>query len=304
MSEGASNRRDFLRVAALTTATTLSGLAAGPARAIAPIKRAGKPRLKLSLAAYSYRDYLQNKRDPHMTLPEFVDRCAAYPLDGVELTEYYWPKPLSHEFMMQVKRQCYNNGLDITGAPMANVFTHPAGPERERQLALTRAWVDACAALGVPAIRVFAGTLQPGQTLEQAQRNTIETLEEACAYAGSKGVILALENHGGIVAEADSILTIVKGVKSEWCGINLDTGNFRTEDPYGDLAKCAPYAVTCQVKTEIQPKGQAKREADLKREIQILKDAGYRGYVTLEYEAAEEPLKAVPRYLDQLAGLL
>jgi sugar phosphate isomerase/epimerase len=187
---------------------------------------------------------------------------------------------------------------------MANVFTHPAGPEREKQIAATKAWVDTCAALGAPAIRVFTGNLQPGQTMAEAQKNSIEALEEACAYAGSKGVILAVENHGGIVAEADSLLTIVKGVKSEWCGINLDTGNFHTEDVYGDLAKCAPYAVTCQVKTEIQPKGQAKREGDLKREIQILKDAGYRGYVTLEYEAAEEPLKAVPRYLDQLAALL
>jgi len=295
-----ANRREFLRGAALTAAT----IAAGPVRATDPPKRAGKPRLRLSLAAYSYRDYLQNKRDPHMTLPEFVDRCATYPIDAVELTEYYWPKPLTNEFLMQVKRQCYINGLDISGSPMANVFTHPAGPERVKQIAATKAWVDTCAALGAPAIRVFTGTLQPGQTMVEAQRNSIEALEEACAYAGSKGVILAVENHGGIVAEADSLLTIVKGVKSEWCGINLDTGNFRTEDPYGDLVKCAPYAVTCQVKTEIQPKGQPKRDADLKREIQILKDAGYRGYVTLEYEAAEEPLKAVPRILDQLAGLL
>jgi len=117
---------------------------------------------------------------------------------------------------------------------MANVFTHAAGPERDKQIAATKAWVDTCAALGAPAIRVFTGNLQPGQTMEQAQKNSIESLEEACAYAGSKGVLLAVENHGGIVAEADSLLTIVKGVKSEWCGINLDTGNFHTEDVYGD----------------------------------------------------------------------
>lgn len=301
MKTTSSNRREFLVGAALTTA---AALAPASGRAADPPKRAGKPRLQLSLAAYSYRDYLQGTREPHMTLPEFVDRCATYPLDAVELTEYYWPKPLSNEFMMQVKRQCYLNGLDISGAPMGNSYTFPAGPEREKQLAATRVWVNACSALGVPAIRVFAGTLQPGQTLEQAQRMVIETLEEACVYAASKGVLLAVENHGGIVAEADSLLTIVKGVKSDWCGINLDTGNFRTEDPYRDLAKCASYAMTCQVKTEIQPKGQPKRDADLKREMQILKDAGYRGYVTLEYEAAEEPLKAVPRVLEQLAALL
>ncbi len=301
MIQHISSRRDLLRAAALAATATLIG---APSGATDPPKRAGKSRLRLSLAAYSYRDYLQNKREPHMTLPEFVDRCAQYPLDAVELTEYYFPRPLTNEFLMQLKRQCYINGLDISGSPMHNTYTVPAGPLREKEIAETKKWVDVCSALGVPAIRVFTGSAQPGQSLQDAQKQAIETLEEACEYAGSKGVLLAVENHGGIVAEADSLLTIVKGVKSEWCGINLDTGNFRTEDPYGDLAKCAPYAVTCQVKTEIQPKGQPKREADLKREVQILKDSGYRGYITLEYEAAEEPLTAVPRYLEQLHALL
>src|SRR5204862_43593 len=110
--------------------------------------------------------------------------------------------------------------------------------------------------------------------------------------------------HGGIVAEADAVLALVKAVKSPWFGINLDTGNFVTEDPYGDLAKCAPYAVNVQWKTEIQKRGKTKEPADLARLVQILRDAKYQGYVTLEYEAAEDPWKAVPDALKKMRALL
>ncbi len=86
--------------------------------------------------------------------------------------------------------------------------------------------------------------------------------------------------------------------------MNLDTGNFRSADPYADLAKLAPYAVNVQVKTEIQRQGKKKEEADLGRLIDILKHAKYRGYVALEYEAAEDPLVAIPRHIAQLKTLV
>jgi len=65
-----------------------------------------------------------------------------------------------------------------------------------------------------------------------------------------------------------------------------------------------PYAVTAQVKVEMQAKGGTKQEADFGRLVRMLKDAGYRGSVTLEYEADEPPLTGVPRYLERLRPLL
>ena len=60
------------------------------------------------------------------------------------------------------------------------------------------------------------------------------------------------------------------------------------EDPYGDLVKCAPFAVNVQLKVEIAPRGQTKQPSDLARLVRILKDAHYQGHVVLEYEAAED----------------
>ncbi|MCS6863319.1 MAG: sugar phosphate isomerase/epimerase, partial [Abditibacteriales bacterium] len=87
-------------------------------------------------------------------------------------------------------------------------------------------------------------------------------------------------------------------------GVNLDTGNFRSADPYADLAKVAPYAVNVQVKTEIAPAGGKRTEADLPRIIAILRQVGYRGYVVLEYEAAEDPRTAVPKWVEALRKLV
>jgi sugar phosphate isomerase/epimerase len=158
--------------------------------------------------------------------------------------------------------------------------------------------------MGAPHIRIFAGNAQGGISPTQAKTLAIGAIEECCDYAGQKGIVLGLENHGGIVADPADLLEIVRAVKSPWFGINLDTGNFNTADPYADLARCAPYAVNVQVKTEITKRGQKKEAADLARLVQIVRDANYQGYVALEYEAAEDPWKAVPETLEKLGALL
>ena len=99
------------------------------------------------------------------------------------------------------------------------------------------------------------------------------------------------------------MLRIIDGVKdSPWFGVNLDGGNFNTDDPYRDLARIAPYAINAQIKVMVTNNG--KREvADFARIIGILKDAGYRGYIVLEYEE-KDPMTEVPKYLDILRELL
>ena len=84
----------------------------------------------------------------------------------------------------------------------------------------------------------------------------------------------------------------------------MDSGNFRTEDPYGDLAKIASYAVNAQIKVEIQSAGGEKQPADFERIVKILNDAGYRGYLVLEYEGKQDPLTDIPKYIDKLRTLI
>ena len=66
-------------------------------------------------------------------------------------------------------------------------------------------------------------------------------------------MLLALENHGGLTETPDDLLALVKAVKSKAFGVNVDTRNFKTKDPYADIARIVPYGVVCQVKTECFP---------------------------------------------------
>lgn len=299
-----TDRRTFLvRGMAGALGALRAGGAIGSAGAMEPIRRVGKAPLRLSLAAYSFRQWLTGN-NASMTLEDFIDRGADYGLDAVELTSYYFPSEITPQYLNKLKRRAFLQGLDISGTAVGNVFTYPPGPERDREVAHVKRWVDYAADFGAPTIRIFAGNVQSGSTEEQARKNAIECMETALEHAARRGVFLALENHGGIVSTADQLMAIVRAVDSEWFGVNLDTGNFHGEDPYAEMAAVAPYTVNVQVKTEITPKGGTKQEADLAREVDLLRKAGYRGYVVLEYEAAESAQTAVPRTLQRLRSLL
>jgi sugar phosphate isomerase/epimerase len=117
-------------------------------------------------------------------------------------------------------------------------------------------------------------------------------------------VVLALENHGGITATADQLLAIVERVDSSpWFGVNFDSGNFSSADPYAELERIAPYATNAQLKVSVNAAGQ-RQPSDLGRVVNILKQAGYRGYLVLEYEESDEPRERIPVILDQIRELI
>lgn len=293
------NRRTF--VGAALGAGALA--AASTARAIEPIRRQGRPQIRLSLAAYSFRQALDLKQPkPAMTLETFIDLAATQPLDAVELTAYYFPET-SPRYLARLKGRCTRLGLDVSGTAVGNNFCTTNASRLKEQIAHVKSWIEHTSRLGGKTMRIFAGSVERGDTEERARERCLEAFHECCEHAGQFGIYLALENHGGITATPEQMLALVRAVRSDWFGVNLDTGNFHTADPYADLARIAPYAVVSQIKTEIQRAGKQKEQADLKRLIQILRDVNYRGYVALEHEAAEDPKIAVPRHLRTLREL-
>ncbi len=299
----AGTRRAFLQTVAAGAALTACGVAPRPAAALEPVVRNGHSHMKLSLAAYSFRDQLGGDK-PKISMLEFIDKCAGYNLDGCELTSYWFPKEITPQYLNDVKQRAFRLGLDISGTAIRNDFCLAPGKERDQWLAHTRQWIDYSATIGAPVIRVFAGVKPKDDTEAVALDRCVEGLKESLKYAAEKGVYLALENHGGITSTADQLLAIVERVDSPWFGINFDSGNFAYGgDPYEQLVKIAPYAVNAQIKSEMKIDGK-NQPADLKRIIKILKDAHYRGYVVLEYEAAEDAEVAVPRVLKELRGLI
>ena len=292
-----TNRRDFLKSSfilgsALTIPATTSHTKAGY-----DFKRT-RPRFRVSCAAYSYRKYLTSGE---MDLDDFIDRCVGMELDAVELTSYYFPDNITPEYLNHLKYKTFLNGIDISGTAVRNDFCLPPGEQREKDIAHVKKWIDYSAGFFAPCIRIFAGKVPAGHSEEQAIEWCAAGIKACLEYAEKRGVFLALENHGGITERAATMKKICDTVgPHRWFGVNLDTGNFRT-DPYGEMALIAPLAITVQVKTAVTaPDGNTQVEADLKRIADILRAVNYRGYLVLEYEGDEDPMTGVPRWIEKL----
>lgn len=284
------NRRHFL---AATTAAPAALASAQPADSLP--KRA---RLKPALCAYSFRQELQKKT---MTYEDLVRSCVEWDVDGLDMT-VYWVPSTERQWLHSLRRLAYRCGIQIYSIAVRTELTRAEQKDRDTEVENIRRWVDVASALGAGHIRVFGGYLRGGVTEEQAVPWVVECLQRGAEYAGSQGVILGLENHGGITTRAARILEILHKTDSPWVGINLDTGNF-TEDPFRQMEMCLPYAVNVQVKSEMVHEDGKRGPQDWDRVVRLVASGGYKGYLSLEYEAKEPAPKAVPRLLAQLRSL-
>lgn len=303
-------RREFLATAVACTALsqTLSGGRVAEARE--PIARHGAPRFQIGLAAYSLRNYFSfmkgKARKPHQDGPAidmvgFLDYCTKHNFDAAELTSYFFSPDADERYFLELKRQAFLRGLTISGTAIGNDFTVGKGPKLDRQIKDAIQWIDHAAVLGAPHIRFFAGTKKQLDGHPQRLEEACEAVNHCAQHAAKKGVFLGVENHGKL--SADQMLEIMRRVDSPWVGINLDTGNFISNDPYADLERCAPYAVNVQVKVKMRSPDGTEYDADMKRIGKILKSTGYQGFVILEFEE-EAPYEHIPAATEELRAAL
>jgi len=284
-----------------------SGLAA---TAFAPVDAlAATGRMRLSLAAYSFRDYFafmkgkqRQPKAPAIDMFQFIDFCAEHGCAGAELTSYFFPPNADAKYFRRIRRHADKKSIAVSGTAVGNNFSLEPGPDRDAQAAYVREWIDNAVIMGAPHIRIFAGKKKKNTSEERADELVIEALKDICAYAGKHKIKLGLENHDSI-ATAERLIRLLKAVDSEWLGVNLDSGNFRTEDPYKDFELSAPHAVNVQMKANLKIGG-ATRDADFPRFMKLLKQADYRGWVALEYEEKDNPYEACPPVLKELKNLL
>jgi L-ribulose-5-phosphate 3-epimerase len=167
-----------------------------------------------------------------------------------------------------------------------------------------RKWLDVAQKVGATHVRVFGGAKPEGATLDQAIGFAAETLKRGAEDAGARGLILGVEDDGGITDYAKETIEIVKRADSPWAGMNLDIGNFRPPAVYDQIEMSIPYAVSTHVKTEVAlDDGKTRAPFDWDRVFKMFAAHGFRGYMGLEYEASGDPATAVPGYLRRLKEL-
>jgi sugar phosphate isomerase/epimerase len=315
------NRRDFLKSAPLFPLAVAAGMEFVGASAhaeIKPIKRAGGPMLKVSLNAYSFSKLLNSKvkrQGEGVDLFDLLDFCAKYNIDGLDATGYFfpgYPNTPSNEYINDLKRKAFELGIGISGTGVRNNFTQPDKAKRAADAQHIKEWVEVASRLGAPVLRVFADTqmrnlsweqVAKGYSWDQVAEWIAADLRECAAHGKKHGVIIGVQNHGDFLKTGEDLLKLVNLVDSEWCGAIVDTGYFKSKDPYEDIARTAPYAVNWQVKQS--PYGAASDvPLDLKKFVRIVRSAGYRGYLpveTLSVPGKEyDPFQVAPKFVAEL----
>ncbi len=296
-------QRTFLKTSVIPPAVSTTGWSV-KSYSQSPVERSGGPKLKLSLNAYSFNKPL---REGKMSLDELLSFCAKLNFDAVDPTGYYFPNyphVPTDKFIYDFKRKAFLLGLDISGTGMRNDFAVPDAEKRKADVQLIKEWIKVAAKMGAPVLRVFAGRkVPPDYTWDQTAEWVAAGLRECADYAAEYGVIITLQNHAGFLKTADDVLKILKMVDSKWLGLMLDIGSFPTKDPYRDIEKVIPYAVTWQIKEKVKTIDSPVK-TDLPRLFKIISNANYRGYLPIETLGEGDPKEKVTKFLQQVKKVL
>ena len=319
-------RRSFLKQSVLAgSAAALAGSTVGfsaasgasghrtgfaPVDSLRPFMRANP----IGVSTYSFWRFDGPKEN--YPIEDCIEQAAAMGFDGVEILHIQMTSE-ENDYLQMLKRRAYELGLALMGFSTHQGFVSPDEAVRQENVERTIHQIDIASRLGIPTMRINTGRwgtsesfdalmanrgIEPpleGYTDDEAFGWVIEAIGECVDHAAEKGVILGLENHWGLGRTPEGVLRIVEAIDSPWLQVTLDTGNF-LEDPYDELAMLAPYTVLLQAKTYYGGGTWYTLDLDYERIADIMHDAGFRGWVSLEFEGKESPDTAVPKSLEVL----
>ena len=267
--------------------------------------------------------YAAAVRRGQLDIPGFIREAKRLDVQGVELLDFFWTDRASQ--LSGVEAALAETGLPVGVYSVANNFVTPDAAERAAAVARITDGVDNAVHFGAKTVRVFAGDVKPGLTYEQGIIWIIDGLKEAAAYAYSKGVTLALENHGKLAGRSDQVQTILNAVASPALKANPDTGNFllvhqASHEAVAELAtraamvhfkdfKSVPddyagFAYTAIEGLKFAGTAIGEGDVDLPDCLQSLRSAGFDGWLNIEYEAEEDPFTGVTRSVEYTKHLM
>ena len=287
------DRRNFF-----TCSAGLAVAAAVPAPA--GVARESGVKLKLGLNAYSFDKPL---RDGSMTLAAAVQFCAQHGVDALDATGYYfpgYPNVPGDEYIYSLKRTAFVNGVAICGTGVRNDFAVADTTARKNDVRMVKDWIVVASKLGAPVIRIFSGRVRPnGYSFDAALEWMVADFKECAAFGKQHGVMVAVQQHNDFLKTAAETIRVIDAVGSGWFGCILDIGSLRQGDPYAEIEKLIPYAVSWQIKEKVGRDGK-EEPTDLAKIKAIIDRSGYRGYVPFEALGPGDPGAKVVGFLEKI----
>jgi len=257
------------------------------------------PFFKLSLAQWSlHKAVFDGSHDPI----DFAQKANELGFEGVEYVSQLYKKHIAEIGMdslvaiLNAKSKEFNISNVLIMIDGEGSLASTNEDERNETIKNHYKWVDAAKALGCHSIRVNA---HGEGTAEEVADGAVKGLTKLSEYAAEKGINIIVENHGGYTSNGAWLANVMKTVNMPNCGTLPDFGNFcqtkgygsinsdKCDDPYDvylGMEELMPYAKAVSAKSyDFDEKGDQPK-LDYVRILQIVKNAGYAGYVGVEYE--------------------
>ncbi len=311
MNDAVFTRRLFLEGAlaggALMTVGTARVTAAEPT---------GQPKagrigdFKISLAEWSLHRALFAQKITNLDFPKIAR--DEYGIEAVEfVNQFFKDKAHDSTYLKELKSRAKDLGVTCVLIMIDGEGDLSALETAERGKAVEnhKKWVDAAAALGCHAIRVNTGN--------HYSPTDLDAISQSCGaltdYGATNGIEVICENHGGPSSNPDAMVALMKAVNKPTFGTLPDFGNFANDgkgqyaiDIYNAIARMMPYAKGVSAKSYDFDADGKETKLDFARILKIVTDAGYKGFVGIEYEGGRltepEGIRATKKLLDSLKG--
>ena len=302
-------RRTFMKSAALAAAAISTGQLVNAKQSnINPLQPMGDEDdlfFKISLAQWSLNRKIRGGDLDNLDFPAYAKEN--FGIHAVEYVDQFFPSA-DKEYVKGLLKRTEDIGVKNVLLMIDTAGSLGVLDEEERKLAVEKhyQWVEAAEILGCHSIRVNARGR--GSDLDVAHATT-KSLTTLSRFAADYGINVIVENHGGVSSRASWLASVIRNTGMVNCGVLPDFGNFiidRREggekyDLYLGMKELMPLAKGVSAKSHEFDEEGNETTKDFYRLLKIVKDAGFRGYIGIEYEgrtlSADDGIKATKELL-------
>lgn len=287
--------------------------------------------MKFSVSTYSYSQYIQQGK---MTQLDCIAKAKEMGFDAIDFTDVITPdksQSLEQQIITakELRAEADRVGMEIYAYTIGACLYQDTPAALDAEVQRLKGRLDVAHILGASVMRhdvcYRLGKTGNSRSFDLMLPTIAEGTRRVTEYAQTLGIKTCSENHGFIAQDSDRVERLFNAVNHENYGILVDIGNFVCvdEDPASAVSRLAPYAIHVHLKDMLvrsQPTGSCcnatrgcnyfggtvvgEGDVPVKQCLRILKAAGYDGFLTLEYEGAEDCISGISRGLENAKKLL
>lgn len=266
-----------------------------------------KQLFEVSIAEWSLHKSLFGKKISNLDFP--VVAKEEFKISAVEyVNQFFKDKATDKNYLNELKKICDNEGVKSL-LIMCDGEGKLGDPDKNKRISSVnnhKRWIEAAKHLGCHSIRVNASS---SGSYDDQQKLAADGLRMLSEFASTHGLNVIVENHGGLSSNGQWLSGVMKSVNMKNCGTLPDFGNFRigggkTYDRYKGVQELMPFAKAVSAKSHDFDDNGNEVHTDYHKMMKIVIDAGYRGYVGVEYEGSKlseyDGIKATKKLLESV----